>query len=619
MSVIYTSTTYSKKRSDNKDSNRYQYYMTVDVLSQDIAANTSTVLFTLYMKAEVGSGTLMWSTTKANAPTGKITVNGTSYASAINTGSSSSAIYIEDGKIRRYSRSATATTICSKTLTFTHDTNGEKYISIGFNWVAGSGTTTDYYPASFTSNGATVQLPTIARVGVITAPASVLVDNTSNTMPFTITSYGDYWFDLTCTLDGNTATLLTKQEIDNVDYAGTVSYAWLEEHLTTAQSANLTFTLTGYADVQGNTLIGTVTQTVVISISTSQFLPTFSWGSLSPYTNGLNGRLVAGKSTAEASYTATAGGHASGVTITFSSSVTLAAYTASALSGSVITNVLPSSASNYTLTITATIENSRGGRSMAIAMINGTVYGYAPPVITATAIRVASSGDTAEDSGGEYVYVKCVGVTNTDVDGQNSIQTQTITYNGNTLSNPGWPALVASSSGTFTFVVTDNISSSTTTVTVPIAIFPLDLIDPDGTAQNLGAALAGPIAEAGKVKLGNTTIDEIDMIGTFYKFLTTGFRGFIDANASDANNLIPQTGSSIVAGDIGFYFTTSATNRTNWPTTTQRGFLVSVALTDNGTYAVQLAYMNTNNYLYMRIKNNGTWAAWRRATFSTFS
>lgn len=618
MAVIYTTPTVSKKRSDNDDSNKYVYYMTVDVQSQDIVHNSSTVLFTLYMKAE-SSGVLMWNTSKANAPTGKIKINGTSYASTISVGNSSSAVFIDDGKIRRYTRSTTPTTICSKTLTFEHDGNGEKYINVGFNWVAGSGLTTDFYPVSFASSSYTVQLPTIARVGIITAPASVLVDNTVSTMPYTITSYGHYWFDLTYTLEGNTATALTKQEIDNTDYAATITYAWLEEHLTLAQSANLTFTLTAYEDALGNTLVGSVTQTVVINIDLTVFKPTFTWGSISPHTDGLNGRLVAGISTAEASYTATPGGHASGVIITFSATnATLVSYTSTATSGTAVTNVLPSSESDTTVVLTAKIEDTRGAKQYAIYANSETVYGYTPPVITATAMRVANIGDTTEDSGGEYVYVLCSSVTNSSVDGQNSIQSNSITYNGTPLSNPDWQALAGSSSGTFTFTATDNVSSSTTTITVPIAIFPLDLVDPDGTAQHLGAAIAGPIAEADYVKLGNGNVTELDMLNAFYKFRATGFKGFQDGNETDANSLIPQTDDNEPKfGDIGIWFTNDRTNRTNWPTSTiQFGFLITFVLEDGGAYAVQFCYMNTQSYLYQRILSNNNWGAWKKVTFS---
>lgn len=122
-------------------------------------------------------------------------------------------------------------------------------------------------------------------------------------------------------------------------------------------------------------------------------------------------------------------------------------------------------------------------------------------------------------------------------------------------------------------------------------------------------------AIGGSLLLGNSNTAGLAILG-FYKMLTTGFTGMMDGDATNANDLIPKTGSTIKAGDMGFYLSTSSTGRSNWPSTTQRGILFSIALTDNGTYAVQFGYMNTQTYLYQRIKNNGTWSAWRKVTFS---
>ena len=105
MSVIFTSQEYSKYKSSGNDGNPYIYYMTVDVLSQDVATNSSSVLFTLYMKAKVGSGTLMWNIPNGSAPTTSITVDGTVYNSTTNLGNSGADAWVDDGNFRRYKRS----------------------------------------------------------------------------------------------------------------------------------------------------------------------------------------------------------------------------------------------------------------------------------------------------------------------------------------------------------------------------------------------------------------------------------------------------------------------------------------------------------------------------------
>lgn len=611
MSVVFTSQTYSKYRSSGNDGNPYLYYLTVDVQSQDIATNSSTVLFTLYMRAQVGSGTLMWNIPGGSAPTSSITVDGTTYASTTNLGNSSADAWLDSGYFRRYKRKATDVAICSKTLTIVHDTDGKKFISVSFKWTAGT-TVPQYYPVTFTSNGATVQLPDIARTGTFILPDAVLVSNLVDSLSLFVYSHYHYWYDLSYTIDGNTATALTKQEIDtDVRYQVTVSYAWLEEHLTTKGTDNLVFTLTTYADSAGNTVIGTTTGSVMVSIDTSVFRPSVNVGTISVYTDGLNGKLVAGVSTAKMTYTVSLNSHASGATVYFSvSKGTLVSYNSTSLFGIVYTNVLPANTSNYTFQMTANAIDSRGATNAALTGTVGSVYGYAPPSIDTPKAYRTANGSTNPDNAGAYVYVSYSASTSYTVGGDNSIQSYGCTYNGNPVSSGTWTSLALTSTGTFTFTATDNITTSTVKIKVPLGILAFDFVDPDGSAQNLGAALCGPAATQDVIKLGGSTVTEINMMASAMQVFAGGETvGYEGANSTDANNLFP-------ANNLGvkMFSATSAAGRTNWPTTRARAVIVALRLT--ASYGMQLCWGNTDSIIYHRVYNNGTWGAWKSITFS---
>ena len=174
------------------------------------------------------------------------------------------------------------------------------------------------------------------------------------------------------------------------------------------------------------------------------------------------------------------------------------------LSGSINTNTLPSSTSNYTFTITAYAVDSRGVQSGSVTLTSGTVYGYKLPQITVSnCYRVATNGATTEDAAGEYVYINYSVSIPTTVNGQNTLQSKNCTFQQDSSTYPNPPAwayqLAPEDSGVFVFTATDRVATATVQVTVSPAQYPLDLYD-DGTAQHLGVGMAGALAEADKVK-----------------------------------------------------------------------------------------------------------------------
>lgn len=506
MTVIFTSQEYAKPRSDGGDSNKYIYYLTIDELSQDIVNNTSTLLFTLYFRAQTGTNALMWNNSSdANAPYSSILVEGVEYTSlvsdpSVDGGSANGSYYINNGAFRRYRRSTSDLPICKATLTIPHNSDGTKSISVQFKWYRrGPESSYKYYPAPFSSNGATVALTNIPRGGAISAPGSYTVGSDINDLNYTITSYANYYYNLSYTLDGHSITVLTRYNINTTTYNNSITRSWLlaNNHL---QSSPLVFTLETWTASSGGTKIATTTKTVTINIDITQYHPTVSLSSITPGTTPIAGYLIAGNSTASVPYSSNKPSGATSITINFSAeNGTMATSSTSVASGSVLTNTLPANeSSNYTLTVRAYGMDSRGAPSTIVSQ-TATVYAYKKPTITATAMRVASNGSTTEDGAGTYVYINYSAAVGASVNGQNTIQSVKCVYNGVNYSSPSWVSLSADNSGVFTFTATDRVSSVSTAITVPMARYALDLYD-DGTAQHLGVGLAGAIAEADKVK-----------------------------------------------------------------------------------------------------------------------
>lgn len=154
MTVIYTSPVVTKNRQDNSSNGKLNYYVTADLTSQDPVANTSTVVFEVWMAYSTSSTGALWSTSNNNyAPTMNLTVAGTTYTptSNIDVGTSSSNTYITGGKIRKYYKSQTYLAVHRKELTITHDTDGTKTVEISYTWVPSTSSIKSYMPVAFTA------------------------------------------------------------------------------------------------------------------------------------------------------------------------------------------------------------------------------------------------------------------------------------------------------------------------------------------------------------------------------------------------------------------------------------------------------------------------------------
>ena len=688
MTVVYTTPTISKPKSEG-GGNIYEYYLTVDLLSQSIANNTSTVQLTLYMLTNAGTGK-QWDTIESHAPTSSITIDGTTYASDVNSGSSSGTYYIVNGKFRLYYRSRTAVAIATKTLTVSHDSVGAKTLTFSYNWIRGSGTTTDYYPKSFASGSYTYALPTIARVGVVECDSALLIDSLVGSFSYAVRVYVSGWYyRLKYSVDGNngyvwgydsSGTATSPMSTNARETSLTVAFSALLDRITTGTVKNLVFTLTTYSDSAGTTVVGSSTKTVVVSIDTSVFKPTASLGIIGPYSTPISGKLIAGKSSAQVSFSASKPEGATALTTAFSTTRgRLVSYSSSSLTGTVRTETLPASSSDYTFKISARSTDSRGVSGVSVESTSPTVYGYVAPSIQASAMRVASSGSTSEDGAGTWVCVRFKAICNSSVGGSNSIVTNTIsckyTATGHT-NEPvsvslvdgeyrGWFALGSDDTATVVISVADTVLNATsgsvsTTLTVQVAKYPLDLYD-DGTAQHMGVGLAGAMAESDKTKsakdiyapnliVGSTADDSTRQVrvssnaGELKLFANAGVnstRGLwapahgtganTDVIVVDANNNVSFYGNATSASKVSVYpslrpasanqvfndgsmthFLSSSSMTTGKPVSD--GHIINCQWDNSNINGVQLYMNHSNAHEQLGLRTSGSsWRDWEYA------
>lgn len=266
--------------------------------------------------------------------------------------------------------------------------------------------------------------------------------------------------------------------------------------MPTATSGSFNIEVATYSDSGYSNHVGTKSATCTVSVNTSNIKPSVSLGNIGLNSTPISGYAVAGYSKVQSAWTTTNSSGATSVTTYFTvSHGSLQTTSSTATSGTVVSNVIPSNASNYTLTIYAYAKDSRGAVGTTVSK-SITVYGYQPPTANLSAYRTSSSSSTSEDGAGTYAYVTFSGAVRSSVNSQNTIQSTVCTYSGSisgTATNGGHYALADTQSVTFKLTVTDKVTSSTASVTIATATYPLDLYD-DGNG-NVGIGL-GAVANA---------------------------------------------------------------------------------------------------------------------------
>lgn len=563
-------------------SGNYKTTLTVTETATSIPNNTSTLSWSL--KVERIGGASQYGIHNANQCPWSVSING----SRVGSGTFSYDF--------RYTGSYNLGS--GNNVTVAHNNDGTK------TGVAVSGTVdldNSPYAEVMTASG-TIDLTTIPRASDISLSVGSynVTSSSGNAFTYTITAKSTSFYNrLRYTLGSTNYT----GSGSTGSRSGNFTNAELLNSLPTATSGSLTAYVDTATDSGFTNIIGTNSVSIPISINTSYIKPSLTLQNLSANSSPISGYAVAGYSkvqcgTSSSKWSASGGYGSNAITVTFTTShgsLAQSSYSASSntISNYTVTNVLPSSSSNYTLTISATARDSRGATTSASKTY--TVYGYTPPTANLTAYRVASSGSTAEDGAGTFAYVAFSGAVSSSVNSQNTLQSVSCSYSGSisgtiagstSQTTSRWLSLTDTQTVTFQLTVTDKVTSSTTAKTIATASYPLDLYD-DGNGH-VGVGL-GAVAEGNYVKLGEGLFPKGRWLQTYTNSL-----------ASNLN----QVTESIIAFD---------TNTSNRPC--DYGVCYTYGYAGQGTsnsWYSQIAF-GTNGIIYFRNSINSvgqTWGNW---------
>lgn len=463
-------------------SGSYTTTLTVTEGAYDIASNTSPVTFTLTLKKNSGTG--LWNN---DSCPWSININGTSYSGSFTY------------DFRNYS---SLTLKSSTTQTITHDSDGTKKIAVS------ASVNMDNTPYVYTmSPSGELTLATIPRASDIALSVSSfsITSASGNAFSWSITAKSNSFYNRLRYSIGNKSNVSSNK--GQGSSSGYFTNQELLSALPTSTSGSLTVYCDTYSDSGYSNLIGSKSVVITVSVNTSYIKPSVSLGNIGINSSPISGYAVAGHSKVQSAWSTSNSYGATSVTTYFTVSTgSLATTSSSSTSGTVVSNVIPSNASNYTLTIYAYAKDSRGAVGSTVSK-SITVYGYQPPTANLSAYRTSSSSSTSEDGAGTYAYVTFSGAVRSSVNSQNSIQSTVCTYSGSisgTATNGGHYALADTQTVTFTLTVTDKVTSSTASVTIATASYPLDLYD-DGNGH-IGAGI-GVVAESDTFKTGNIIND----------------------------------------------------------------------------------------------------------------
>ena len=358
--------------------------------TQNASANTSTVVVTLKL---VNHYALY-----ASALNGSyISVGGnkTNYSKSISYGGSST----------------TSTTLATKTVTVTHNSDGTGTCNISGTFVM-NGTYRSTYVSTMTVNS-TITLPKIARASGLTVPASV---NTGAALSGTVAPSSTAFNHKVQLKIGSTVKDTVSLAAGTTTFSYTIPHSWFPS----STSGTITTVLQTY---NGSTLVASVSKNVTANVPTS-VVPAVSAFTAAIAANGLSGLYVQSKTTAKLTATATAGSGSSIKSYTY----TGPNVTASANSTTVTANTITTSSikSSGTLTYKVEVQDARGRKASKTLTIS--VQPYSTPKIGAISVRRCTSDGTLSDSGTYARYT--VNSTYSSVGGKNT-RTVTVAYSSN--------------------------------------------------------------------------------------------------------------------------------------------------------------------------------------------
>lgn len=288
------------------------------------------------------------------------------------------------------------------TFTVAHSTDGTKSITLQGNWSGGTNTHTASTYISGGSVSGSVTLPAIIRASTFQIDSSATLGDTKT---LTINkAQSTYTHTVRYTIGNTSTTVATKTTASSVSVSFPTSLA---ADIPGANSGNAIIYVDTY---DGNTLKGTLSQTVVLNVPAS-WTPTISAIAIvegGAYVPSSWHTFVTGKSSAKITVTATA---SQGATIS-SYSISAAGYTGT--TNPYTTGIINGSG---TIPVNVKVTDSRGRTAEAVSNIE--VLDYSVPSISSVEIYRCNSQGT-EDASGNYLSIKATATYNA-LNGHNTL------------------------------------------------------------------------------------------------------------------------------------------------------------------------------------------------------
>ncbi len=359
----------------------------------------------------------------------------------------------------------TSTTLATKTVTVTHNSDGTAQCNIAGTFVM-NGTYRGSSVGTMTVNQ-TITLPKIARSSSFTVSSSV---NTGSAISGTVTpSSASFNHKLLLKIGSTTKATIT-MAVGTTAFSYTIPHDWFPS----STSGTISAVLETY---NGTTLIATTSKNITANVPTS-IVPSVS-ALTAAVVDGKGGHYVQNKSKVKLTATAAAGSGASIKSYAFSGSNMSASGTANNATSSILQY---SGARTYTVTVTDT-----RGRT-ATKNVSITVQPYSAPAISSMSVQRCTANGTIDENG-TYAYVT-VNSTYSHIGGANT-RTVVLTNSGNstattilatTNTNGTWSGVYGSgfatgTTYTITATIKDTAYSSTATMsgTLKAAARPLNI------------------------------------------------------------------------------------------------------------------------------------------------
>lgn len=467
--------------------NDFPLHIEVTSYTQNISTNQSTVTFKAWIKSNNPSGVKVWDATPtATAPTLKIAVNGDVNKTLTVTD------VMKGGQTKETSIS----------VTFTHNSSGDLTLkNIQAIWTKNNSNSA--IPASGSVTISSFTLPRIARAATVSLSKSshTVSDNGSSSVITYSKNESNLYYKISATCNGKT--VISEQIYADI----AITNSKLLNAMSNVTSATLEVTLKTYSDSGRTNHVGTSTAKCSIIVDTSKIRPSISKAVLSESSNptGING-LLAGFSKVALSTKAVASAGASITTTVALNYGTFVSPSSASSEASFVSNELPSSSSDYNVTATVTVRDSRGV-SVSTSSNTLTVHGYTKPAISASYYRCKSDTDSSPDAVGKFAYISFSATADESGIG-NSISSISAAYkidsgSSKAASSGSIYPLEIESQLTLTVTAKDKVGQTyTQSFAIHSASLPMDLyMEKVGDSIKVGAAI-GSVARADSFEVG---------------------------------------------------------------------------------------------------------------------